>query len=205
MSTQSRADKLRELLERPGCRTLPGVYDAMSAMLVERAGFEAAFMTGFGVSAARIGLPDTGLISYAEMVDQGRNMAAVTSIPIIARAQPALLASGTFFLAEREGEVVGAGGWSQAAPGGVRQGRRRLAHVRHVVTDHRATRRGIGRALLGHVMMDAQEAGMAEMRCQSTLTAVPFYRAMGFSEVGPITVELPRGIGFPAMLMRRLL
>ncbi len=79
----SRADKLRELLERPGCRTLPGVYDAMSAMLVERAGFEAAFMTGFGVSAARIGLPDTGLISYAEMLDQGRNMAAVTSIPII--------------------------------------------------------------------------------------------------------------------------
>jgi 2-methylisocitrate lyase-like PEP mutase family enzyme len=79
----SPADKLRELLERPGCRTLPGVYDAMSAMLVERAGFEAAFMTGFGVSAARIGLPDTGLISYAEMLDQGRNMAAVTSIPII--------------------------------------------------------------------------------------------------------------------------
>lgn len=79
----SPADKLRELLDRPGCRTLPGVYDAMSAMLVERAGFEAAFMTGFGVSAARIGMPDTGLISYAEMVDQGRNMAAVTSIPII--------------------------------------------------------------------------------------------------------------------------
>ena len=79
----SPADKLRELLERPGCRTLPGVYDAMSAMLVERAGFEAAFMTGFGVSAARIGLPDTGLISYAEMLDQGRNMTAVTSIPII--------------------------------------------------------------------------------------------------------------------------
>jgi len=79
----SPADKLRELLDRPGCRTLPGVYDAMSAMLVERAGFEAAFMTGFGVSAARIGLPDTGLISYAEMLDQGRNMTAVTSIPII--------------------------------------------------------------------------------------------------------------------------
>ena len=129
----------------------------------------------------------------------------VTSIQIIARAQPALLSSGTFFLAEREGEVVGAGGWSQTASVGARHGRRRLAHVRHVVTDHRLTRQGIGRALLGHVMMDAQEAGMAEMRCQSTLTAVPFYRAMGFSEVGPITVELPRGIGFPAMLMRRLL
>ena len=80
---KSPAQKLRELLARPGCHTLPGVYDALSAKLVERAGFEAAFMTGFGVSAARIGLPDTGLISYAEMVDQGRNMAAVTSIPII--------------------------------------------------------------------------------------------------------------------------
>ncbi|ETX14747.1 acetyltransferase [Roseivivax halodurans JCM 10272] len=129
----------------------------------------------------------------------------VTSIPIISRAQPALLASGTFYLAERNGEVVGAGGWSEAGPGGGRQGRRGVAHVRHVVTDHRLTRQGIGRTLLGHVMMAAAGAGMAEMRCQSTLTAVPFYRALGFSEVGPITVELPRGIGFPAMLMRRIL
>ena len=40
---------------------------------------------------------------------------------------------------------------------------------------------------------------------KASLTAVPFYRALGFSKVGPITVELPRGIGFPAMLMRRIL
>lgn len=81
--TMSAAQKLRDLLAKPGCLTLPGVYDALSAKLVERAGYEAAFMTGFGVAAARIGLPDTGLISYAEMVDQGRNMCAVTEIPII--------------------------------------------------------------------------------------------------------------------------
>lgn len=79
----SSAQKLRDLLAKPGCLTMPGVYDAMSAKLAERAGFEAAFMSGFAVSAARLGLPDTGLISYAEMADQGRNMCDATDIPII--------------------------------------------------------------------------------------------------------------------------
>lgn len=79
----SPADKLRAILAQPGCHCLPGVYDAMSAKLTEAAGFDAAFMSGYMVSGARIGMPDTGLISYAEMVDQGRNMCEVTSIPII--------------------------------------------------------------------------------------------------------------------------
>ncbi|SFD46343.1 GNAT family N-acetyltransferase [Roseivivax sediminis] len=127
----------------------------------------------------------------------------VTSIPIISRAQPALLESGTFFLAEREGRVVGAGGWTEAAQGNARGVRRSVGHLRHVVTDHRRTRQGIGCALVSYVMRDAARAGVVELRCQSTLTAVPFYRAMGFEEVGPISIELPRGIGFPAVLMRR--
>ncbi len=128
----------------------------------------------------------------------------VTSIPLIARAQPALLASGSFFLAERAGRVVGAGGWSRAAPGS-RPPVRGVGHVRHVVTDHRCTRQGIGRALLGHVFHDARASGVTELRCQATLTAVPFYRALGFEDVGRINIEIPRGIGFPAMLMRRRL
>lgn len=79
----SAAQKLRALLDAPGIVTAPGVYDAMSAHLVERAGFSAAFMGGFAVSASRIGVPDTGLISYAEMQDQGRNIAAAVSLPVI--------------------------------------------------------------------------------------------------------------------------
>jgi 2-methylisocitrate lyase-like PEP mutase family enzyme len=55
----------------------------MSAKLIERAGFSGTFMSGFMVSAARIGMPDTGLISYNEMLDQGRNIAAAVSIPVI--------------------------------------------------------------------------------------------------------------------------
>ena len=55
----------------------------MSARLVEEAGFELGFMSGFAVSAARLGMPDTGLISYAELVDQGQNICRAVSIPMI--------------------------------------------------------------------------------------------------------------------------
>lgn len=77
------AAKLQKLLDAPGMISTPGVFDATSARLSEQAGFDAAFMSGFMVSAVRIGEPDTGLISYAEMVDQGRNMCAAVDIPII--------------------------------------------------------------------------------------------------------------------------
>jgi len=79
----SATDKLKDLLNKPGIITLPGCYDAMSAKLIERAGFSGTFMSGFMVSAARIGMPDTGLISYNEMLDQGRNISAAVSIPVI--------------------------------------------------------------------------------------------------------------------------
>jgi len=62
---------------------MPGCHDAMSARLIEEAGFELGFMSGFGVSADRLGMPDTGLISYAELVDQGQNICRSVSIPLI--------------------------------------------------------------------------------------------------------------------------
>ena len=61
---------------------MPGCHDAISAKLCAQAGFESAFMSGFAVSASRLGLPDTGLISYAELVEQGRNICNAVSIPI---------------------------------------------------------------------------------------------------------------------------
>ena len=67
---------------------MPGCHDAMSAKLCEEAGFDTLFMSGFAVSGSRLGMPDTGLISYAEMVDQGRNICNVVSIPVFAMAIP---------------------------------------------------------------------------------------------------------------------
>ena len=79
----TQTDTLRQYLTEPGIIPMPGVFDAISVRLAERAGFKAAFMSGFMVSASRIGMPDTGLISYAEMADQGRNICDAVSIPVI--------------------------------------------------------------------------------------------------------------------------
>ena len=76
------ASALRKLLAAPGLLLMPCCFDALSARLIERAGFKLTFMTGFGVSAARLGLPDTGLISYGEMVDQGAVICSAVSIPV---------------------------------------------------------------------------------------------------------------------------
>jgi 2-methylisocitrate lyase-like PEP mutase family enzyme len=80
------SESLRALLVRPGLLVMPCCFDALSARLVERAGFPLTFMSGFAVAGARLALPDTGLISYAEMLDQGRNICEAVSIPVIGDA-----------------------------------------------------------------------------------------------------------------------
>lgn len=77
------ASRLRLRLQQPGLLLMPGCHDAMSARLIEEAGFEIGFMSGFAVSASRLGMPDTGLISYGELVDQGRNICRAVSIPMV--------------------------------------------------------------------------------------------------------------------------
>ena len=79
------ADRLRSLLAQPVCHVMPGCFDALSAALVARAGYAVTFMSGFSVSAARLGMPDTGLISFGEMLDTLRGVtAAAGEVPVIA-------------------------------------------------------------------------------------------------------------------------
>jgi 2-methylisocitrate lyase-like PEP mutase family enzyme len=82
-AVQSPTDRLRELLAASGCQRMPCCFDALSARLVEQAGFPLTFMSGFAVSAARAALPDTGLLSVSEMLDQGRSICDAVSIPVI--------------------------------------------------------------------------------------------------------------------------
>jgi 2-methylisocitrate lyase-like PEP mutase family enzyme len=78
------AQKLREVLIAPGLEVVPGCFDALSAKLIADAGFKVTFMSGFAVSAARLGLPDTGLISFAEMLDSLRScVSGAARIPLI--------------------------------------------------------------------------------------------------------------------------
>jgi 2-methylisocitrate lyase-like PEP mutase family enzyme len=82
--TVTPAQKLRDLLAQPDIEIMPGCHDALSAKLVAEAGFKVTFMSGFAVAAARLGLPDTGLISFAEMLDSLRNCcSAAGKVPVI--------------------------------------------------------------------------------------------------------------------------
>jgi GNAT superfamily N-acetyltransferase len=127
----------------------------------------------------------------------------VVALPRIARAQPRLLASGHYFVAEEGGRPLGVGGWSRADPHGgpAEPG---LGHVRHVATDARVARRGVGRAVLEAVVEDAAFHGTRRLRCLSTLTAVPFYRALGFQEEGRRTLAFG-ALAFPVVEMSRAL
>jgi 2-methylisocitrate lyase-like PEP mutase family enzyme len=80
---KSPARVLREMLDRPEIVVAPGCYDALSARLVEQAGFKAAFMTGFGASGSILGQPDYGLMTMNEMVAVCANMTSVLNIPLI--------------------------------------------------------------------------------------------------------------------------
>ena len=81
--SKPKADKLKNLLDQKDIIVMPGCYDALSAKLIEREKLNAGFMSGFAVSSTRLGMPDTGLISFSEMAEQVRNICNVTSIPII--------------------------------------------------------------------------------------------------------------------------
>ncbi|MEM7529677.1 MAG: isocitrate lyase/PEP mutase family protein [Pseudomonadota bacterium] len=77
-------NRLRALLAEERLHVMPCAYDALSAKLIEQGGFGLTFMSGFAASASRIGEPDLGLMSYGEVLDQARNIAAAISIPLIA-------------------------------------------------------------------------------------------------------------------------
>src|SRR5437773_2565510 len=77
---------LRTLVEAKAGLLVPGAYDGVSAKLVQQAGFPAVYMTGYGTSASRLGLPDLGFAGLAEMADHARSLVAVLDVPLIADA-----------------------------------------------------------------------------------------------------------------------
>jgi len=80
------SEKLRQRLKAGGIIAAPGAPDSLTARLIEQAGFEAIYMTGFGATASRLGRPDIGLLTQTEMTTHARDMARAVSIPIIADA-----------------------------------------------------------------------------------------------------------------------
>lgn len=77
---------LRPLLARGKCLVAPGVFDLISTHMLNQYGAEATYMTGFGVVASALGLPDAGLASYTEMLDRAARIAEFSKAPVIADA-----------------------------------------------------------------------------------------------------------------------
>ncbi len=75
---------LRELIAGKGCLVLPGVYDGISARMANSMGFDALYMTGYGVVASALGVPDAGVATFTEMLDRVRCIAAAVTVPFIA-------------------------------------------------------------------------------------------------------------------------
>ncbi len=83
---KSATSRLRELLAAPGCIVAPGVADGLAARLVKLSGFEAVYMTGFGTSLTRLGMPDVGLLTATEMIDNASRIVDASNLPVIADA-----------------------------------------------------------------------------------------------------------------------
>lgn len=80
------AKVLRTILSKEKTIIVPGAYDAFSAKILEQEGFEVIYMTGSGVTASLIGMPDVGLLTMTEMVNQARNIVNATDLPLICDA-----------------------------------------------------------------------------------------------------------------------
>ena len=85
----SPGDRRAALARRIRARELtvaPGVFDMISARVADRTGFDALYMTGYGIAASHMGLPDAGLVSYSEMVGRAARICDGTRTPLIADA-----------------------------------------------------------------------------------------------------------------------
>jgi 2,3-dimethylmalate lyase len=76
--------RLRQRLADKKLLMAPGAYDALSAKVIQMAGFDAVYMTGYGTSASILGLPDVGLLTMTEMVEHARNIAQAVDVPVLA-------------------------------------------------------------------------------------------------------------------------
>ena len=82
-TSESGPELLDRLLAEPGMVVAPGVFDGLSARAVEMSGFSAAYVTGAGASLSNFGLPDLGLITQTDMVEQIMRLGEATTLPLI--------------------------------------------------------------------------------------------------------------------------
>lgn len=124
------------------------------------------------------------------------------AVPIMSKAQPALLNSGTYHVATVDGNIVACGGWTLDSPGGgAKKPERNTAHIRHVATHPGHVRKGLAKAILQRCIEQACARGVTQFSCFSSLAAVPFYENVGFIAGEQQTVSFAPDLPFPMIVM----
>jgi N-acetylglutamate synthase-like GNAT family acetyltransferase len=124
------------------------------------------------------------------------------ALELMTSANPELLSSGTYYVAESEdGTVVGCGGWTREYPGG-ETAVEGVAHIRHFGTHPDWTRKGIGRAIFRRCEEDASASGIREFECYSSLNAECFYAALGFERIAVFEIQMSPDVLLTSCHMR---
>ena len=125
------------------------------------------------------------------------------ALPFMTKANPKLLASGTYYVAQsiRDG-IVGCGGWTPEHPetGDVLK---EEAHIRHFATHPNWTRRRVAQSIMERCCMDSKAQGIDKLLCYSTLAAESFYRASGFIPIATLDVLMGAKVSFKTVMMQR--
>ena len=77
-------DRLKRRIQSDEILVVPAAFDMVSAKIIEKEGFEAVYLSGFGQSASHLGLPDAGMMTFSEIVERIHNMANAVSCPLLA-------------------------------------------------------------------------------------------------------------------------
>ncbi len=107
---ERKTTRLKKLIRAKELLIMPGAYDALSAKIIEAAGFDAIQCSGYGIAASMLGLPDIGLLSFGEMLDQTRRICAAVDIPVMADGDTGFGNVVNMFRTIREFEAAGAAG-----------------------------------------------------------------------------------------------
>ncbi len=125
------------------------------------------------------------------------------ALPSMTRASPALLSSGTYYLAISEnGRVIGCGGWTRERPGSGEVAPD-LAHIRHFATHPQSAGRGVGRAIYDKCEDAARSAGVRRFECYASLNAEGFYAALGFKPLRHVELPMGKNVKLPSIIMGR--
>ena len=154
-------------------------------------------------------MKESGAVLFRRYYDDRQTESAVR---YVSQIDPMLLADGTYFVLEVDGEPVACGGWSRRdrlyTGSGDADGDARLldpatepARVRAMFVRADWTRRGLGRRILEACEAAARREGFAKLSLMATLSGVGLYRAYGFVDVDEQEVTMPDGVTIPCVSM----